>query len=154
MSVAPARDGWHRMQADGAARGNPGPAAYGFVLDTPSGAELAGEGVAIGEATNNVAEYRGLIAGLERAVALGVTRLEVRMDSELVVRQMTGRYRVKHPGLVPLFRRARALVESLEHWDIRHVPREQNKRADALANQALDEALGLRAGRNDMESAR
>src|SRR5215470_6846905 len=152
MSVAPGHEGWHRMQADGAARGNPGPAAYGFVLDAPSGGELAGEGVAIGEATNNVAEYRGLIAGLEHALALGVTRLEVRMDSELVVRQMTGRYRVKHPGLVPLFRRARTLAERFEGWSIHHVPREQNKRADRLANQALDEALAQ--GLNDMESAR
>src|SRR5262245_48415084 len=147
MNVAPGHEGWHRLQADGAARGNPGPAAYGFVLDSPSGSELAGEGEAIGEATNNVAEYRGLIAGLERALALGVTRLEVRMDSELVVRQMAGRYRVKHPGLVPLFRQARTLVERLEHWEIRHVPREQNKRADLLANRALDEATWRR---NDM----
>lgn len=154
MNVAPGREGWHRLQADGAARGNPGPAAYGFVLDSPSGAELAGEGEAIGEATNNVAEYRGLIAGLERAVALGVTKLEVRMDSELVVRQISGRYRVKHPGLVPLFRKARSLIERLESWDIRHVPREENKRADRLANRALDEAAGIKAGRNDMESAR
>ena len=154
MNVAPGREGWHRMQADGAARGNPGPAAYGFVLDSPSGVEVAGDGEVIGEATNNVAEYKGLIAGLERALSLGVTHLEVRMDSELVVRQMAGRYRVKHPGLVPLFRKARALVERLEGWDIRHVPREQNKRADRLANRALDEATGMRAGRNDMESAR
>ena len=154
MNVAPGREGWHRLQADGAARGNPGPAAYGFVLDSPSGAELAGEGEAIGEATNNVAEYRGLIAGLERAVALGVTKLEVRMDSELVVRQISGRYRVKHPGLVPLFRKARSLIERLESWDIQHVRREENKRADRLANRALDEAAGIKAGRNDMESAR
>ena len=154
MNVAQGLEGWHRLHADGAARGNPGPAAYGFVLDSPSGDELAGEGEAIGEATNNVAEYRGLIAGLEHALALGVTRLEVRMDSELVVRQMSGRYRVKHPGLVPLFRRARALVERLESWSIVHVPREQNKRADALGNRALDESMGMRAGRNDMESAR
>ena len=154
MNVAPGREGWHRLHADGAARGNPGPAAYGFVLDSPSGAELAGEGEAIGEATNNVAEYKGLIAGLERAVALGVSKLEVRMDSELVVRQISGRYRVKHPGLVPLFRKARTLIERLESWDIQHVPREENKRADRLANRALDEAAGIKAARNDMESAR
>src|SRR5262245_40445662 len=126
MSETPAQQGRHRLHADGAARGNPGPAAYGFVLDSPAGAEVAASGEAIGEATNNVAEYRGLIAGLERALALGVTHLETRMDSELVVRQMSGRYRVKHPGLVPLFRRARGLAERFESWSIHHVPREQN----------------------------
>ena len=153
MKDAPGRGSSYRLQADGAARGNPGPAAYGFVLDSPAEAEVASGGEAIGETTNNVAEYRGLIAGLERALALGVTRLEVRMDSELVVRQMSGRYRVKHPGLVPLFRRAQGLVARLESWTIRHVPREENKRADRLANRALDEAMA-RAGRSDMESAR
>jgi|SRR5215831_6102601 len=153
MKDATGRGSSYRLQADGAARGNPGPAAYGFVLDSPAEAEVASGGEAIGETTNNVAEYRGLIAGLERALALGVTRLEVRMDSELVVRQMSGRYRVKHPGLIPLFRRARALAERLEGWTIVHVPREQNKRADAQANRALDDAAWRKNG-NDMESAR
>jgi len=141
----------YRLQADGAARGNPGPAAFGYVIVAPSGDEVALEGEAIGTATNNVAEYRGLIAGLEKAITLGVTRLEIRMDSELVVRQMAGRYRVKHPGLVPLFRRARGLAEQLESWSIAHVPREQNTRADFAANMALDQALAVR---KDMESAR
>ena len=151
MNPGPGNGISYRMQADGAARGNPGPAAFGYVIVGPSGEEVALEGEAIGTTTNNVAEYRGLIAGLEKAIALGVTRLEIRMDSELVVRQMSGRYRVKHPGLVPLFRRARGLVERLESWSIAHVPREPNTRADFAANMALDQAL---AARKDMESAR
>ena len=151
MNSGPGNGSAYRMQADGAARGNPGPAAFGYVIVAPSGEEVALEGEAIGATTNNVAEYRGLIAGLEKAIALGVTRLEIRMDSELVVRQMAGRYRVKHPGLVPLFRRARGLAEQLESWSIAHVPREQNARADFAANMALDQAL---AARKDMESAR
>jgi ribonuclease H / adenosylcobalamin/alpha-ribazole phosphatase len=153
--------GAHRLHADGAARGNPGPAAYGFVLDAPDGSPLAEGGVAIGRATNNVAEYLGLIAGLERALELGVTRIEVRMDSELVVRQMTGRYRVRHPGLVPLFERARALMAQFPEWSIAHVGRAENGRADAAANRALDLAVAHSAraqpeggGREGTESAR
>jgi ribonuclease H / adenosylcobalamin/alpha-ribazole phosphatase len=151
MNVGSGNGSSYRLQADGAARGNPGPAAFGYVIVAPSGEEVALEGEAIGSTTNNVAEYSGLIAGLEKAIALGVTRLDIRMDSELVVRQMAGRYRVKHPGLVPLFQRARGLVEKLESWSIAHVPREQNARADFAANLALDQAL---AARKDMESAR
>jgi ribonuclease HI len=147
------KEACHRLHADGAARGNPGPAAYGYVLDSPAGEEIASGAEVIGVTTNNVAEYRGLISGLTRALDLGVTRLETRMDSELVVRQMTGRYRVKHPGLVPLFRKARTLADRFEAWSIEHVPRAENKRADLLANRALDEA-GARAGRSGMESAR
>ena len=153
MSDTRGTEAAYRLHADGAARGNPGPAAYGFVLDSPQGAEVAAGGEAIGRATNNVAEYRGLIAGLERALALGVRRLEARMDSELVVRQMTGQYRVRNHGLVPLHRRARELSLGFEAWSIEHVRREQNKRADALANRALDE-LGAGAGGNGTESAR
>ena len=130
----------HRLFADGAARGNPGPAAYGFVLDTPDGTSLAECGERIGVATNNVAEYRGLIAGLERALALGVRAIDVRMDSELVVRQIDGAYRVRHPGLIPLHARAGELLRRFEHWRIAHVPRAGNARADRLANEALDGA--------------
>ena len=144
MSDRSAAAGAYRLFADGAARGNPGPAAYGYVLDAPDGTALAEVGEAIGHATNNVAEYRGLIAGLERALALGVTELDVRMDSELVVRQMAGEYRVRHPGLIPLHARARDLVAQLTRCTIRHVVRERNRRADALANRALD---ALRRGR-------
>ena len=153
MSEARGTEPAYRLHADGAARGNPGPAAYGFVLDSPQGAEVAAEGEAIGKATNNVAEYRGLIAGLEKALAMGVRRLEARMDSELVVRQMTGVYRVRNHGLVPLHRRARELAGGLEAWSIEHVRREQNKRADLLANRALDEQAAA-AGGNGTESAR
>jgi ribonuclease HI len=94
---------------------------------------------AIGVATNNVAEYRGLIAGLEAALALGARRLEVRMDSELIVRQAIGRYRVKNPALIPLHNRVLALRSRFDEVVFRHVPRDQNKLADALANKALDQ---------------
>lgn len=130
------------MHADGAARGNPGPAAFGFVLDDPEGRPVAEAGEAVGHATNNVAEYRGLLAGLERALAMGVRELEICLDSELVVRQLTGRYRVKHPGLKPLYEGARTLLGRFDAWSVRHVPREANRRADELANRALDERPG------------
>lgn len=132
--------------ADGAARGNPGPAAYGFVLAGPDGRTVAEGGAAIGVATNNVAEYRGLLAGLERARALGVSRLEVRLDSELVVRQMDGAYRVKNAGLKPLHERARGMASEFAAIRFRHVPRAENRRADELANGALDDPEGRQAG--------
>ena len=126
------------LWADGAARGNPGPAAAGYVLDDAEGRPAAAGGIALGAATNNVAEYRALLAGLARALELGVTAIEVRMDSELVVRQMCGVYRVKNEGLKPLFAEAQALSKRFARFGIRHVPREQNSRADAEANRALD----------------
>jgi ribonuclease HI len=129
-----------RLFADGAARGNPGPAAAGFVLDDPEGRPAAAGGLVLGAATNNVAEYRALLAGLAKALELGVCAIEVRMDSELVVRQMTGVYRVKNEGLKPLFAEAQALSRRFERFAIRHVPRDQNARADAEANRALDAA--------------
>ena len=143
----PARvDGTYLLMADGAARGNPGPAAYGFVLAAPDGQPVAEEGVTLGRATNNVAEYEGLLAGLERARHLGVRRLAVRLDSELVVRQMNGLYRVKNAGLRPLFERARILCAHFESVTFEHVRREANRRADELANQALDAPRGGRVG--------
>ena len=132
--------------ADGAARGNPGPAAYGFVLHAPDGQIVAEEGVALGRATNNVAEYEGLLAGLQRALTLGVRRLRVRLDSELVVRQMNGVYRVKNAGLRPLFERAQEFQRQFEAVTFEHIRREVNRRADELANQALDEKGGGRIG--------
>ena len=126
------------VYTDGASRGNPGPASYGAVVFDAEGKEKHRISQAIGVTTNNVAEYRGLIAGLEAALALGARRVEVRMDSELIVRQAIGRYRVKHPGLIPLHQRLLALRPSFDEVIFRHVPREQNKIADALANQALD----------------
>jgi len=110
----------------------------GAVVIDPSGKECHRVSEALGVATNNVAEYRGLIAGLEAALALGARRVEVRMDSELIVRQAIGRYRVRNPGLIPLHRRILALRSRFDEVVFRHVPRAQNKLADALANAALD----------------
>jgi len=129
----------HVLYCDGAARGNPGPAAIGAVLFAPGRVEpLAAVSEAIGVATNNVAEYRALIAGLEQALAAGVSRLVVRMDSELLVQQATGRYRVKAPGLKPLHRRVGELAGRFAAVTFEHVPRERNAIADELANAALD----------------
>ncbi len=126
------------VEADGGSRGNPGPAAYGALVgDAVTGETLMCEGLTIGEATNNVAEYRGLIAGLEmaRAVDPGAV-VEVRMDSKLVVEQMAGRWKIKHAAMKPLALRANQLRPAQVIWT--WVPRELNKRADALANSALD----------------
>jgi ribonuclease HI len=125
---------------DGGARGNPGPAAYAFVLEAEDGTILAAEGEAIGKATNNVAEYRGLIAGLARAVELAVAEVEVRSDSELLVKQMRGEYRVKSPALRTLSLEAARLARRLDGVEYVHVPREQNELADRLVNEALDGA--------------
>lgn len=126
--------------ADGASRGNPGQAAFGVVYVLEDGTPLAREAAAIGEATNNVAEYRGLLAALERLSGWGTPRALLRLDSELVVRQMQGRYKVKHEGLKPLHARARQLAGRFVHVEFEHVPREQNRLADKLANLALDAA--------------
>ncbi len=127
--------------ADGAARGNPGPAAYGVSVLDENGGELRALAEAIGRATNNVAEYRGAIAAVEAALALGATALELNLDSELLVRQLEGRYRVRNAKLKPLFARLSALIERLEGFSVQHVPRAENARADALANAALDGRL-------------
>ena len=133
-----AASGAWMLYADGAARGNPGPAAFGWVLDGPDGEPREEGGGVLGVATNNVAEYKALVHGLARALELGVTHLEVRMDSELVVRQMTGVYRVKNAGLKPLFDEAGRLARRFDRFGIAHVRREFNARADACANRALD----------------
>ena len=126
------------IEADGGSRGNPGPAAYGAVLrDADTGAVIAEDGTTIGVATNNVAEYSGLIAGLKLAEEFAPgADIEVRMDSKLVVEQMSGRWKVKHPAMKPLYAAAQRLVPSRVSWT--WVPREQNKAADALVNAALD----------------
>jgi ribonuclease HI len=129
-----------RLFTDGGARGNPGPAAYGFVLEAEDGTVLASEGRAIGTATNNVAEYSGLVAGLARALELHVPRLEVISDSELMVKQMRGEYRVKNAALRGLFTEANALARRLEEVEYRHVKRAHNELADRLVNEALDAA--------------
>ncbi|MDX6660883.1 MAG: ribonuclease [Solirubrobacteraceae bacterium] len=131
------------VHVDGGARGNPGPAAVGVVVSTPDGEVLDEIGEVIGVATNNVAEYRGLLLGLERARTLGATEVEVVNDSELVARQVKGDYKVKHAGLKPLHRQALAALGGFDRWSIRSVRRERNARADALVNAALDgEAVG------------
>jgi ribonuclease HI len=124
---------------DGGSRGNPGPAGYGvhIVLEDGSAVELKGF---IDHATNNVAEYNGLLAALRWAVENGVGHLHIRADSELLVKQMKGVYRVKHPGLQPLFQDAVALAGQLKRMTIEHVRRELNQDADRLANEAMDEA--------------
>jgi ribonuclease HI len=126
------------VHVDGGARGNPGPAAAAAVLSTPDGDVVDEAKVTLGTATNNVAEYRGLLLGLERAAALGATEVEVINDSELIAHQVTGRYKVKHPDMKPLHAEALRALGGFERWSIRPVPRAQNADADALVNQALD----------------
>jgi ribonuclease HI len=124
--------------ADGGSRGNPGPAASGAVLFDEQGAVLREVGTFLGTATNNVAEWTGLLTGLEAALDLGVDDIAVRLDSELVVKQISGAYRVKHAGLIPLHAKAKVLLRKFARVDVRHVPRKQNAAADALVNQVLD----------------
>jgi ribonuclease HI len=128
------------VHVDGGARGNPGPAAAGAVISTPAGDVLAEAAEPIGVATNNVAEYRGLLLGLERARELGASEVEVVNDSELVAKQVNGIYKVKHPAMKPLHAAALQALRGFERWSIRSVPRAQNAGADALVNQALDAA--------------
>ena len=130
-----------RLFTDGGARGNPGPAAYGYVLEDDGGQVLAAHGEAIGVATNNVAEYRGLIAGLGKAVELGVPVLEVVSDSELMVKQMRGEYKVKNEALRGLSLEAAALARRIGSVEYRHVRRAHNELADRLVNEALDASI-------------
>jgi ribonuclease HI len=126
------------VHVDGGARGNPGPAAIGVVVSDPGGEVLDELAERIGRATNNVAEYRALLRGLERAKALGAEEVEIVNDSELVARQLTGAYKVKHPEMTPLHAEATAALRAFDSWQIKSVPRAQNARADGLVNQALD----------------
>ncbi len=126
------------VHVDGGARGNPGPAAAGAVVSTPQGDVLAEASETIGVATNNVAEYRGLLLGLRRARELGASEVDVVNDSELVAKQVNGAYKVKHPAMKPLHAEALRALREFERWSIRSVPRAQNAGADALVNQALD----------------
>lgn len=127
-----------RLSTDGGARGNPGPAAYGYVLEAEDGTVLAAHGEKIGIATNNVAEYSALIAGLEKALELGVDEVEVVSDSELMVKQMTGQYRVKNEALRELSLEAGRLARRIGDVDYTAVRREHNQLADQLVNEALD----------------
>jgi len=129
------------VHVDGGSRGNPGPAAAGAVLATPDGDVVAEASRTIGRATNNVAEYQGLLLGLERARELGATEVDVINDSELIAKQVNGLYKVKHADMKPLHLKARAALREFDGWSIRSVPRAQNAAADALVNAALDRAL-------------
>jgi ribonuclease HI len=126
------------VHVDGGARGNPGPAAAAAVVSDPDGQVLDEAAEALGVATNNVAEYRALLLGLQRARELGATEVEVVNDSELVTKQINGEYKVKHADLKPLHRAATEVLAEFDHWSVRSVPRAQNAHADALVNQALD----------------
>ena len=128
------------VHVDGGARGNPGPAAIGVVVSDIDGNVVGELGEPIGDATNNVAEYRALIRGIEWARTLGADELEIVNDSELVARQLTGDYRVKHPAMKPLHAAAMAGLSGFDAWSVRTVPRAQNARADELVNEALDGA--------------
>jgi ribonuclease HI len=132
----------YRANIDGGSRGNPGPASYGVVIRDPRGEVVAKLKKYIGRSTNNVAEYYGLIAALDYAQSHGIRALRVESDSELLVRQMQGRYKVKSAELRPLFERARKMAQAFESFRIEHVYRERNAEADALANEALDETAG------------
>lgn len=127
------------LHIDGASRGNPGEAGFGVHVTRPDGSEVTGLYGYLGRASNNVAEYQALLHALRYAIARGCRKVRIFSDSELVVRQMDGVYRVKHPDMVPLHREARALMARFEDAQLRHVRREQNHEADRLANQAVDE---------------
>jgi len=135
------RTGLHvTIHTDGGARGNPGPAAGAFVItDARTGAVLDEKGIFLGHATNNVAEYSAMIAALRAAEAIAAVQVDVFSDSELMVRQMTGQYRVRNKGLKPLHEAARELARKFDRCHFHHVRREKNRRADALVNQALDD---------------
>lgn len=139
MSVAPLAV---RLWVDGACRGNPGPASIGGVIRDDEGKLLKEISECLGHSTNNVAEYTALIRALEEARALGARRVAAHSDSLLLVKQMSGEYRVKHPNLKPLHARAQALAAGFEEFRFRHVPREENREADRQANLALDRQAG------------
>lgn len=130
-----------KIFSDGAARGNPGPAGAGAVILSPDGATVARLGRYLGEATNNCAEYNGLLLGLRRALELGATEVEVYADSQLVIRQLAGQYRVRNEALRPLFDEALWLLKRFRKHSLHHIPRERNGAADEMSNRAIDERL-------------
>ena len=141
---APGTDGWWVLWIDGGARGNPGPAGAGAVLHDPSGRRAAAQAFPLGRTTNNDAEYAGLIHGLGMAREAGARRVEVRSDSELLVRQMTGEYRIRAPHLQEAAARARELVQGFADIRFTAIPRTANREADRLANRAMDDVKGVR----------
>jgi len=130
-----------RVYSDGAARGNPGPAGAGAVLTDAAGNVIARLGRYLGKQTNNVAEYEGLLLGLKHARELGYREVEVRADSQLLIRQLKGEYAVRHPGLKPLHAEALRLLHGFDRYDLQHVPREENALADEMSNRAIDEEM-------------
>ncbi len=126
------------VHVDGGSRGNPGPAAIAAVLSDENGEVIDSAGAVIGRATNNVAEYRALLFGIERAAALGATDLDLVGDSELIVKQVRGEYKVKDPNMKPLHAAVKAALADFESWSIRHVKRHLNAEADRLVNESLD----------------
>jgi len=130
-----------RVYSDGAARGNPGPAGAGAVVVDEGGMAVAEIGRYLGEQTNNVAEYEGLLLGLRHALAHGATDVEVLADSQLLIRQLAGVYRVKSAGLMPLFEEAKRLLRRFRNVELRHIPREMNGAADEMSNRAIDERM-------------
>jgi ribonuclease HI len=147
-----APDGVYVANIDGASRGNPGPASYAVVLRDPSGKVVLELAKNLGRETNNVAEYYALLAALDYAASHDIAALRIRSDSELLVRQMQGRYKVKSPDLKPLHERAKKHVRGLEYFVIEHVPREQNRDADGLANVALDRGAVQKAETRDSKT--
>ena len=135
---------WYTAHCDGGSRGNPGPAGFGAVITNPSGKVAAQFSRYLGIQTNNYAEYQGLIAVLEWAAENGIKRLRVVSDSELMVKQMKGIYKVKHPGLQPLWQQARQLAARLDGFEMSHTLRGGNKQADRLANDAMDQGTGTK----------
>lgn len=130
-----------RVYSDGAARGNPGPAGAGAVLIDATGAVIARLGRYLGTKTNNVAEYEGLLLGLKHAQELGYRQVEVRADSQLLIRQLKGEYAVRHAGLKPLHAEALRLLRAFDRYELEHVPREENALADEMSNRAIDEEM-------------
>lgn len=136
---APRPIGRCRLFTDGASRGNPGEAGAGAVLCDPAGGELAARSAYLGQCTNNVAEYRALLLGLDEARRLGCRELDISLDSELIVRQLQGRYKVKNEALLPLYQQVQERLAGFDRWTVGHVPRAANARADQLANRGIDE---------------
>jgi ribonuclease HI len=141
-ATADGAGGWYVAHCDGGSRGNPGPAGYGAVVEDPEGRVVARLSEYLGRQTNNYAEYKGLLAVLDWALKNGATRLRVVSDSELMVRQMKGRYKVKSPGLRPLWEEAQRQAVKLAGFEMRHTLRGGNKEADRLANEAMDKGQG------------
>jgi probable phosphoglycerate mutase len=138
--------GWHIAHCDGGSRGNPGPSGYGAVIEDPQGRVAARLSEFLGRQTNNYAEYSALLAVLDWALQHGVKRLRIISDSELMVKQMKGLYKVNNPGLRPLWEEARRRAARLERFEMRHTLRGGNQEADRLANEAMDKGMGKRAG--------